>query len=351
MIRLTIASSLLALLTACGDGQPLFDETANDTDTTDTDTTDDGEDSDGGIDNDGAVTVLPGTTNASSDTGIFRFEEAVDGGGLVEAVAYDSATDTFTVDGIGFDGENVYTRLPGTLATVGTARVFGASSSVTDPLTGTPVDQVTPYRALYGVSKNQADGQPITSYAIVRTGGYVPYGFGGFVYQRDGGVTLPETGQATFSGDYSGIRVFNNRGGLEYTTGDMSMQIDFEDFNANDAVKGRLTNRIAIDQFGNEIELGTEDGDLQLPDVTISIQEGSPSIDSNGEISTDMGSYISNGEGGIEVYETGTFNGLVAGDATTLPGGEIVGVIVLESTDPRYTDVTVQETGGVILYR
>ncbi|SFL08186.1 hypothetical protein SAMN04488004_107130 [Loktanella salsilacus] len=348
MIRLTLASSLLALLTACGDGQPLFDDADTDTDTTDTtDTTDE----DGGITNDGAVTVLPGTTTASAETGIFRFEEAVDGGGLVEEVAYDSATDTFMVDGIGFDGANVYTRLPGTLGTVGTARVFGASSSVNDPLTGTPVDQVTPYRALYAVSKNQTDGEPNTSYAIVRTGGYVPYGYGGFVYQREGGVTLPTSGQANFSGDYSGIRVFDNRGGLEYTTGDMSMQIDFEDFNANDAVKGRLTNRIAIDQFGNEITLGTGDTDLQLPDVTISIQEGSPSIDSNGEITTEMGSYISNGDGGIEVYETGTFNGLVSGDTTTLPGGEIVGVIVLESTDPRYTDVDVQETGGVILYR
>jgi len=322
MIRLTLASSLLALLAACGDGQPLFDEAG--TDTTDT---------------------------ASAETGIFRFEEAVDGGGLVEEVAYDSATDTFTVDGIGFDGENVYTRLPGRLGTVGTAGVFGAAASVKDPLTGNAVDQVDLYRALYAVSKDQTDGEPNTSYAIVRTGGYAGYGFGGFVYQREGGVTLPDSGQATFKGDYSGIRVFDNRFDLEYTTGDMSVEIDFEDFNANDAVKGRLTNRIGINEAGNEITLGTGETDLKLPDVTIFVQEGSPSIDSNGEISATMGSYIYNADGALEAYETGTFNGLIAGDATVSPGGEIVGIIVLESADPRYEGVNVQETGGVILYR
>jgi hypothetical protein len=201
------------------------------------------------------------------------------------------------------------------------------------------------------VSKDQTDGEPNTSYAIVRTGGYVGYGFGGFVYQRVGDVTLPDSGQATFNGDYSGIRVFENRVGLEYTTGDMSVEIDFEDFNANDAVKGRLTNRIAINGAGNEITLGTGENDLQLPNVTIFVQEGSSSIDSNGEISARMGSYVYNADGALEAYETGTFNGLIAGDATVLPGGEIVGIIVLESADPRYEGVNVQETGGVILYR
>lgn len=60
MIRLTLASSLLALLAACGDGQPLFDE--NGTDPTDTtDTTDTTEGDGGDIDTDGATPPLPGT--------------------------------------------------------------------------------------------------------------------------------------------------------------------------------------------------------------------------------------------------------------------------------------------------
>ncbi len=43
---------------------------------------------------------------------------------------------------------------------------------------------------------------------------------------------------------------------------------------------------------------------------------------------------------------------MIAGDATDpSDGGEIVGVIVIESEDPRYEGVTAQETGGFILYR
>ena len=53
----------------------------------------------------------------------------------------------------------------------------------------------------------------------------------------------------------------------------------------------------------------------------------------------------------MEVYEFGTYYGVIAGDTTTNPGGEIVGVIVVESDDPRYQGVTAQETGGFILYR
>lgn len=347
MIRTTLAVAALALLTACGDGQPFFD------DPTDTEPgTGTGGDDNGGIDTGGATPPLPGTASPSPNVSIVRFEpSASDGGSLVQDVAYDPATDTFSVDGIGFDGNNVYTRLPGALRTIGPARAFGASLVVKDALTGAPITQIAPYRALYGVSRNRTDGEPTTSYAIVRTGGYVGYGFGGFVYQRNGGVTLPTTGQAGFSGEYAGIRVFENRNGLEYTTGDMSLQIDFEDFNTNDAVRGQITNRVAIDQSGNLIPLGSGDGQLRLPDVGWLIQEGSPSINGNGEITGELFSVTLNDDGALEDYETGTFNGLIAGDATRTPGGEIVGVVVLQSEDPRYEGVNVQETGGVVLYR
>ncbi len=347
MIRLTLAASALALLAACGDGQPLFDDA-----TTNTGTTDPVAGDGGAIINDGAIPALPGTDSPKATTGIFRYEAATDGGsGLVQDVAYNQANDTFTVDGIGFDGANVYRRNAAPLNTLGTTRVFAGATTVNDPLTGNPVSQITPYRALYGVSKTKVDAEPRTSFAIVRTGGYVEYGFGGYVYQRNGGVVLPSSGQATFSGDYAGVRVFNNRNGMEYTTGDMTINIDFEDFNANDAVRGRLSNRVARDGTGAEIALGNGEKDLKLPDARLVIQEGAPSISATGELTAPMSSFVLNGEGALETYETGTFNGIMAGDATTLPGGEIVGVIVLESEDPRYEGVTAQETGGTILYR
>ncbi|UTH49021.1 hypothetical protein KBW81_04275 [Loktanella salsilacus] len=353
MIRLTLASSLLALLAACGDGQPLFDENGTDpTDTTDTtDPTD--TDGDGGdIDTDGATPPLPGTDAPSPDNGIFRYEDRNDkGGGLVTDVSYDAANDTFTVDNLGFDGANTYQRVDAPLNTLGVTRVFAADEVVEDTLTGKPVEQIIPYRALYGVSDNQVDGEPRTSFAIVRTGGYREYGFGGYVYERNGGVVIPTEGQATFSGQYAGLRVFDNATGLEYTTGNMSMDFDFDDFNANDAVKGQITDRRAINQDGTAVALRTADGQLLLPNINWVIQEGSPSLNENGEITSEVVNTRLNDSGAPETYESGTFYGVLAGDATRGDGGEIVGIITIESTDPRYEGITAQETGGAILYR
>jgi hypothetical protein len=352
MIRLTLASSLLALLAACGDGQPLFDE--NGTDPTDTtDTTDTTEGDGGDIDTDGATPPLPGTDAPSPDAGIFRYEDRNgNGGGLVTDVSYDAANDTFTVDNLGFDGANTYQRVDAPLNTLGVTRVFAADEVVEDTLTGKPVEQIIPYRALYGVSDNQVDGEPRTSFAIVRTGGYSDYGFGGYVYERNGGVVIPTEGQATFSGQYAGLRVYDNQTGLEYTTGNMSMDFDFDDFNANDAVKGRVTDRRAINQDGTAVALRTSDGQLLMPDIGWIIQEGSSSLNENGEITSDVFNLRLDPTTGVPVvYESGTFYGVLAGDATSGDGGEIVGIITVESDDPRSEGVTVQETGGAILYR
>lgn len=127
------------------------------------------------------------------------------------------------------------------------------------------------------------------------------------------------------------------------------MEIDFEDFNANDAVKGSITNRALFDINGNEIMLSS-DG-IELPDMSFVIQEGSPSLTENGEISGSIFSSIRNETGSYDKYETGTYYGIIAGDSTdTADGGELVGVFVVESTDPRY-ETMAQETGGFILYR
>ena len=338
MIRSTLALTALALLAACGDGQP-FPDTAGGTAPASGGGTTGG----GGLETGGATPPLPGTASPTPESGIVRFEaSAADGTSLIQDVSYDAATDTFRVDGVGFDGQNVYTRMPGALRTVGPTRVFQADLTTPDSVTGTPIVQFDPYRAMYGVSRNRTDGEPRTSFAIVRTGAYAGYGFGGYVYQRNGGVTLPSTGQAVFAGDYAGMRVFEGQTGLEYTTGDMRLQIDFEDFNANDAVVGEIRNRVTIDEDGNVSGA--------LPNVGWVVQEGTPVITANGEISGELFSNIADGQGGITEYETGTFNGIIAGDLTSAPGGEIVGVVVLEGQLPN-TEITSQETGGVVLYR
>ena len=352
MIRILTSLSLVATLTACGTGtQPfVFDpSTAGDGNGGTGGTT--GDESTSGSGTLGEGTELPpGTAEPTVAQGIFRAEKDDDnGGGLVRDVAYNSANDTFVVDNIGFDGANVYSR-DNQVGTLNGAAVYESDISTNDFLTGNPIEQINRNRVLFKASNNTTTDGRRTSYAIVRSGGYVSYGFGGFVYERNGGVTLPSAGQARFSGDYSGVRVFQERAELQYTTGDMTIDIDFDDFNANDAVKGKIEGRQAFTIDGIEIEVNQTDR-LQLPTLHFVIQEGVPTLTTNGELSGSVASSVRDDTGALEVYETGSYYGIVAGDTTDIAdGGEIVGVIVMTSTDPVY-DVSAQETGGFILYR
>jgi hypothetical protein len=336
----------LGLLSACGDGQPLFDEEV-DGGTDGTDGTDGGDDGD----LDSGLELPPGTTDPNADDRITRYEARDDqGGGYVTDVSYDSRTDTFRVDNLGFDGANVYARGEAVSSMNGFA-VYEADVQVSDSLTGQPIGQIVPYRALLGISDNRVGDDARTSFAIVRTGGYVNYGFGGFIYERNGGVVLPTSGQARFSGDYAGMRVFDQRGGLEYTRGDMVVAIDFEDFNSGPAVQGQITNRQAFDSNGNAIPLGGQD-QLVLPTLNFVIQEGVSTLDDNGEMTGELNNFTRDDSGALVLYESGYYYAVVAGDATdSSDGGEIVGIIVIESEDPRYEGVVAQETGGFILYR
>ena len=188
---------------------------------------------------------------------------------------------------------------------------------------------------------------PVSRFAIVRTGSYADYGFGGFVYERNGSVTLPSSGQALFTGTYGGMRVFQNRGGMEYTRADVRVSIDFDDFNAGNGVRGILFNRAAFDINGNPVATGTGEGQLQLP--TLSFVIGPGVMTDDGEISSGVTSSILNPDSGAyELYESGTYYGIIAGAGADM---EIVGVIVMTSEDPRSEGVTAQETGGFIVYR
>ncbi|HVG46845.1 MAG TPA: hypothetical protein VM899_01715, partial [Rubellimicrobium sp.] len=324
---------LLASLAACGDGQPLFPD-------------EDGGSGDGDGDGNGG--------NGGNGGSISRSEEQDDaGGGYIQDVSYDRKSDTFFVDNLAFDGDNVYTRdedVP-TLSDKGDRaryRVYEGDEVTRDPQNGQAIGQAT-YRAIYGESENRTDsGEPRTSFAIVRTGSYVDYGFGGFVYERNGGVDLPTNGQAAYAGDYAGLRTFSGvEAGdrMEYTTGAVNIAIDFRDFNEGRGVQGVISDRQAFDLQGNRIETGAGEDQLQLPDLIFDVGPGT--VSGNGELSNGLRSYAVNDEGTLEEYEAGTYYAIVAGDNAQ----EIVGVFVVESDDPRFEDVTAQETGGFIVYR
>lgn len=304
----------------------------------------------------GAPDGTTGTPLPTSGKAISRQEVKVTtqtkdyGNGFAEAFKYNSADDTFSVDGLGFDGANVYQR--GTaVASVGGFRVYEGDNTYFDDETGAPINQFE-HRAIYGVSKNGK-----TSFAVVRTGAYIPYGFGGFIYKRNGGVTLPSSGQAAYTGNYAALRDFDGRGGLEYSRGSMQVAIDFEDFNDGDAVQGTVTNRAIYDINGQNItnsvitalnaDLDPAEQLTELPTLVFSVGPGA--IKSSGEVSGKLTSnYLAGGTS--TQFESGKYYALVT-DTDALKAGEIVGVIVVEGKDPRYDAVTVRETGGFILYR
>ncbi len=361
-IRLTVAA--LLLLSACG-GNPFISDTSTGGGDTGGGTTDTG-----GITTDGGLP--PGTASPTAATGIKRSEPAGkdktngdSGNGYVKNVTYNSAADTFKVDNLGFDGNNVFARAT-PVSSLGPYAVYEGKPSQPDSVTGTPISQFQ-HRAIYGVS-NDATGKAKVQFAIVRTGAYVDYGFGGFLYSRSGGVTLPKEGvgagdsenpdyrgQAHFEGKVAGLRDFKARGGLEYTTADMRVDIDFDDFNDGNAVKGYVENRKIFDTNGNDITqdvldaLTVKAGDVtqtELPTIVFTVGPGV--MNDNGEIVGLLGSNYYDSSGSLKALDSGKYYALVSGAGADQ---QVVGVFVVEADDPRYTGVKVRETGGFILDR
>lgn len=296
---------------------------------------------------DGGPVLPPGTSDPTAASPITRTEEVDDSGnGFAEGMSYDKDTDTFTVDGLAFDGANVYTR-DAAVPDLGPFAVYEARDVIQDPETGTDIPQFL-HKAIYGVDP---DGD--VSFAIVRTGAYVPYGYGGWIYSRKGGVELPTTGQASYSGDYAALRDFNGRGGLEYATGTMNVAIDFRDFNDGNGVQGQVTDRRILDINGNDITdtvlaaLNTKykASATELPVLNFKVGPGVTT--KAGEMTGELNSYIVNGDGGLDQLEDGKYYAVLSGKKA----GKIVGVLVVEGDDPRFKGVTARETGGFILVR
>jgi hypothetical protein len=340
MMSKAISLSALMVLAACG-GNPFLGE----------DTPPNGEGPPGVV----------GTENPAAGRALQRRETQVRtlgpeyGNGFAEGFIYNATDDTFEVDGLAFDGANVYTR-DDQVASLGPFQVYEGSNTFNDSVTGLPINQFL-HRAVQGVSPSGN-----TRFAIVRTGAYIPYGFGGFLYERNGRVTLPTTGQALFSGSYAGLRDFQGRGGLEYATADMTMAIDFEDFNdfngaLGDGIQGTVFNRRVFDIDGTEITQDIIDAinaDLdaasQISELPVAVFSVGPGVLlPTGEVAGNITSNVVNG-GAAEPYETGKYFAIIS-DSGSVDAGEVVGVVVLTGDDPRFDGVVFRETGGFILCR
>ena len=193
----------------------------------------------------------------------------------------------------------------------------------------------------------EVDGEtlPASQFAIVRTGSYVGYGFGGFVYERNGGVELPDLGAGRLRGRVRGHPGVRRASGREYTRGDVDIAIDFRDFNAGSGVQGTISDREAFDIDGNRIPTG---GRRRAAAAGPLLRRGPRHGDRRRR--ADQRPAAATGRpdtGDLTEYESGTYYAIVGGDNAD----EIVGVFVVESDDPRFEGVTAQETGGFIVYR
>ncbi len=366
MKRVLTTMVLTGFLAACsGDGTNPFDDDETDTGGGSTDSGELGP-----IDSNG--NPLPGTLEPSSNKSIVRYEpQDGTGGGYARDVSYDASRDEFTVDNLAFDGDNTYarsTRIPG----LGPFAVYEADETTTDPVTGNVIGTFN-YRAIYGRSNTGG-----TEFAIVRTGSYSDYGFGGFVYQRndlrdDGSsadLILPTQGDAEYEGAYAGTRVFNGRGGQQFTTGTAQMLVDFKDFNDNKkGVAIFVRDRRLFDTNGNDITdeyvaaLNSQNNGTYIAETDAAGNAVLPSIlpvidpdtaNSNGEIAGDVftrGEFEIVDENGVSTF---TQENLSEGRYYAIMSGanadEIVGVLVIEGDEPL-SGATFQETGGFIVYR
>lgn len=326
----------------------------------------------GGIGGDGSPPVT-GTVNPTADASIVRREalgaadSETQGNGFANNFRYDQVNDTFYVEGLAFDGDQPdgteYSRSSVSLGTGFAA--YEGPSTVQDSLTGVPINQLV-HRIVFKRGNAGPDGEPLTELAIVRTGSYTNYGFGGFIYQRNGNVVLPTLGQAQYTGNYAGLRDFSGTGGIEYVTGDMDVSIDFNGFSGNctasrctDAVRGSVDNRRILNDAGVDItndvltainaEKNASISSLPVLRFTI----GTGVLDRNGEIIGRLDSNFRDNENRVVNYEQGNYYAIMAGDHTSLTGGggEIVGVIVVEGENSRSPGSTFRETGGFILQR
>lgn len=337
--------------------------------------------------------VLPGTEVPSANRDIVRYEpeNSETNGGYVRSVEFNRASDTITVDGLAFDGDDTYERADGStyepFPTLGGYRVYAADEEVPDFLDGTAVQQIQEYRAIVARSQNRVSvttgsgenattvREPRTELTIIRTGGYADFGFGGFVYQRRGGVVLPTRGQAQFEGEYAGLRVFRGVRSqeyatdheIQYVTGDMRVQMDMVGFGNGVTLNGQIRNRRFYEADGTAQTIdgtpwnGICDGCTVAPTVNFVITPDGDMFDENGEATGEVLSQFVDSFGGTVDYEEGNYYLVIAGDTTDPDdGGEIAGVIVMEGIDASdgYYDggsdgrpVVMQETGGFILYR
>lgn len=237
--------------------------------------------------------------------------------GEVNRFTYDASTDTIQINNLPFDLGGTYQRVPAL-----DQNGFMAFRNI---------DGAEVYYALY---RQSATG--LSETGVVGTGNYQKFGYGGSMMRATPVTGLPANGEATYQGNYAGIRVYDGTGGtsgggLGFVTGTAFLRVDFDDFDDGGAVDAAITGRTAYD--GNGAPLGA------LPGL------GATTTSMSG--STIKQTNITEVIPGTSDVMTGTLRAMFSGPE----GKEITGIVILEGPDALGSGDNVQERGGFLLDR
>lgn len=323
-----------------------------------------------------SVVDLPGTENPTAGSSIYRQNERDTSdtspdyfvSGPVEVL---DDGDSIRVSGIPFDGNDIYDRDPGGLGAFAFYR--NAVDEVFDAydINGDPITQ-SENIAIHADSENGLVYVTLFARADLETSG--------FVYGRNGGVSIPprlledDFGQANYSGDYMALRRFTDDdqpvAGLQFVFADMSMEIDFREVNSPGALRFDITNRRLLDENG--VQIGTLaaiggiaenwalDAQGEFQATGSATDEGSPVAVYNSDtdayepsLVNDEQVYLSQGSGDISGLIAGSNAESIAGTLTLEDGGNVIGTVDIDGTTYVVLDpnIKVTETGAFVLDR
>lgn len=250
----------------------------------------------------------------------------------MDSMVYDPETDEIVVNNIPFDGAT---------AENGQARYARAGALGTSSFAR--YENVAGQMAYFAVFRRSDSGA--VEAGAFGTSSYIDFGIGGAGARRSTEtVNLPSTGEYTFTGEYAAVRVYENAVGApslpHYVTGDVTIALDFGDFDATGAIVGVIDNRTLYDNDGSEIgpmddfvSLAMSEIDLETGKITDGVAKG-VSLATTEELTSGQWSAILGGDGGTEI--AGIL--VLEGDATDPPA---------DGSDP----FQVRETGVLIATR
>lgn len=217
----------------------------------------------------------------------------------------DNSDDTLIVNNLPFDGpDGQYNRVAGTTTTNANGIERGAFESLQTPTTG-----VVKHYAVF----MRSDHVEATA-AAGRDWG--DFGYAGANINRDSFNIPGGVGEYEYTGIYSGVRTFDEGGGLEIVNGDVTLNLDVLDFDPDGNIQGAIVG--AID---NRVRVGpTPTGGGALPDVSLVLVQfdNTTGVWEAGEVVT----YDPNGD----ERDRGFHDGMIAGPN----GEEMAGYLVMD---------------------